>query len=81
MATKKIEILNRVPPGDRWAPLSKDGTSVPVLESLTEALEYIFQKEGYKEFHLSPFQGKIYAVVDAEDAPPPIKKYNIYGDR
>jgi hypothetical protein len=79
MATKKIEILNRVPPGDHWSPVGI--SKPPVLDSLTEALEYIFQKEGYKEFHLSPFQGKIYAVVDAEDAPPPIKKYNIYGDR
>jgi hypothetical protein len=78
MATEKIEVLNRVPPGDRWAPI---GTNPPVLDSLTEALEYVFQKEGYKEFHLSPFQGKVYAVVETEDKPTPIKRYNIYGDR
>ena len=79
MATQKIEILNRVPPGDRWSPVGSSNT--PILESLTEALEYIFQENGYKEFHLSPFQGKIYAVVEAEDVPTPPKKYNIYGDR
>jgi hypothetical protein len=78
MATKKIEILNRVPPGDRWSPA---GANTPILESLTEALEYIYQENGYKEFHLSPFQGKVYAVFEAEDTPLPPKKYNIYGDR
>ena len=78
MATQKIEILNRVPPGDRWSPA---GANTPVLESLTEALEYIFQEKGYKEFHLSPFQGKVYAVVETEDVPTPPKRYNIYGDR
>jgi hypothetical protein len=78
MATEKIEILNRVPPGDHWSPVGV--SKPPVLDSLTEALEYIYQEKGYKEFHLSPFQGKIYAVVEAEDKPTPIKKYNIYGD-
>jgi hypothetical protein len=78
MATEKIEILNRIAPGDRWSPV---GTiNAPILESLTEALEYIYQEKGYKEFHLSPFQGKIYAVVETEDKPTPIKRYNIYGD-
>ncbi len=81
MATEKIEILNRVPPGDRWAPINETGNTVPVLESLTEALEYIYQEKRYREFHLSPFQGKVYAVIETEDKPTPIKKYNIYGDR
>ena len=37
----KVKVAKRVPPGDRWTPL--DNSSV-VLESLTDVLEYVYQK-------------------------------------
>ena len=36
----KTKVAKRVPPGDRWAPLSN--TTV-ILDSLTDVLEFIYQ--------------------------------------
>ena len=75
-------ILKRVPPGDRWEDaVDKSDT----FDSLTEGLEYAFQKSGGKstEFHLSAFKGEIYSVHEEEipDAPPPPKpRYSMYGE-
>jgi len=84
MAIKEVKtlVLKRVPPGDQWQ--SVDGQS-PVFESLTDGLEYSFQKSGGKdtEFHLSAFKGEIYSVHTEEqpDAPPPPKpRYSMYGE-
>ena len=56
MAIKEIKtlVLKRVPPGDQWQDVN--GQS-PIFESLTDGLEYSFQKSGGKdtEFHLSAF--------------------------
>ena len=56
-----------------------------VFESLTDGLEYSFQKSGGKdtEFHLSAFKGEIYSVhtIEEPDAPPPPKpRYTMYGE-
>ena len=84
MAIKEIKtlVLKRVPPGDQWQDVN--GQS-PIFESLTDGLEYSFQKSGGKdtEFHLSAFKGEIYAVHQEEqpDAPPPPKpRYSVYGE-
>lgn len=80
--TKEIKnlVLTRVPPGDRWtSAIEKSDT----FDSLTEGLEYVFQKTGMTEFHLSSFAGKIYVVekVEKELPPPPApKKYSLYGE-
>jgi hypothetical protein len=73
MATKEVKqlVLERVPPGDQWTDPEVDSGVFP---SLTDGLEYAFQKSGGKstEFHLSSFKGEIYSVVQEEepDAPP-----------
>jgi len=84
MAIKEVKtlVLKRVPPGDQWQ--DADGQSA-VFESLTDGLEFSFQKSGGKntEFHLSAFKGEIYAVHKEEepDAPPPPKpRYSMYGE-
>ena len=84
MATKEVKtlVLKRVPPGDQWT--DANGVS-DVFESLTDGLEYSFQKSGGKdtEFHLSAFKGEIYSVhtIEEPDAPPPPKpRYTIYGE-
>ena len=84
MATKEVKtlVLKRVPPGDQWT--DANGVS-DVFESLTDGLEYSFQKSGGKdtEFHLSAFKGDIYSVhtIEEPDAPPPPKpRYTMYGE-
>ena len=84
MATKEVKtvVLKRVPPGDQWT--DANGVS-DVFESLTDGLEYSFQKSGGKdtEFHLSAFKGEIYSVhtIEEPDAPPPPKpRYTMYGE-
>ena len=84
MATKEVKtlVLKRVPPGDQWT--DANGPS-DVFESLTDGLEYSFQKSNGKdtEFHLSAFKGEIYSVHTEElpDAPPPPKpRYTMYGE-
>lgn len=74
---KRNLVLRRVPPGDRWEDANESSS---VLESLTDALEYMFQKTGNREYHLSALDGKIYAVEEVEVAPPPITKYSLYGE-
>jgi len=58
MATeeKKQLVLKRVPPGDQWTDANQTSDVFP---SLTDGLEYTFQKSGGKltEFHLSCVQG------------------------
>ena len=84
MATKEVKtlVLKRVPPGDQWT--DANGVS-DVFESLTDGLEYSFQKSGGKdtEFHLSAFKVEIYSVhtIEEPDAPPPPKpRYTMYGE-
>ncbi len=84
MATeeKKQLVLKRVPPGDQWTDANQTSDVFP---SLTDGLEYTFQKSGGKltEFHLSSFRGEIYSVTteDVPDAPPPPKpRYSMYGE-
>ena len=84
METKegKQLVLKRVPPGDQWTDPEVDSGVFP---SLTDGLEYAFQKSGCKstEFHLSSFKGEIFSVHTEEepDAPPPPKpRYSMYGE-
>ena len=80
--TKKQLVLKRVPPGDQWTDAIDESD---VFESLTDGLEYIFQKSNGQltEFHLSAFKGEIFAVhsIEEPDAPPPPKpRYTMYGE-
>ena len=79
---KKQLVLKRVPPGDQWTDANQTSDVFP---SLTDGLEYTFQKSGGKltEFHLSAFKGEIFSVHTEEqpDAPPPPKpRYSMYGE-
>ena len=77
----KTLVLTRVPPGDRWTDAVTPGE---VFESLTDGLEYVFQKSNGKitEFHLSAFKGQIYSVQDIEvpDPEPITKRWTLYGE-
>ena len=83
VTTKRIEVLRRVPPGDRWSPV--DDPNV-VFESLTKGLEHIFQSTGNREFHLSPLEGFIYTVEEVEkeeipEEPKQPEKFDLYGEK
>lgn len=76
---KNVLIARRVPPGDRWT-LVDDATNT-VHNSLTETLEAYFQKvQKPYEFRLAPLKGELYIITTEEVAPPPPKRFNIYGD-
>ena len=75
----KVKVAKRVPPGDRWTPL--DNTSV-VLDSLTDVLEYIYQKNGNTQFYMDAREGFTYVIQQEEKViePEPQKTYSLYGE-
>ena len=74
----KEVVLRRVPPGDRWTPV---GNSTIVLDSLTDGLEYHFQKTGQTEFFLSAKKGTVEVIYQQEViVEKPIQKYSLYGE-
>jgi hypothetical protein len=75
----KVKVAKRVPPGDRWSPL--DNTSV-VLDSLTDVLEYIYQKNGNTQFYMDAREGFTYVIQKEEKViePEPQKTYSLYGE-
>lgn len=75
----KVKVAKRVPPGDRWTPL--DNTSV-ILESLTDVLEYVYQKNGNTQFYMDAREGFTYVIQQEEKViePEPQKTYSLYGE-
>ena len=75
---KRDVVLRRVPPGDRWSPVDSPST---LLESLTDGLEYHFQKTGQTEFFLSARRGTVEVIYKEEvKVEKPITKYSLYGE-
>jgi hypothetical protein len=75
----KTQVAKRIPPGDRWSPL--DNTTV-LLESLTDVLEYVYQKNGHTQFYMDAREGFVY-VIDTEEKivePEPTKTWSLYGE-
>lgn len=75
-------VLKRLPPGDRWTPLDNDQ---PILSSLTEGIEWVFQNESSKptDYVLKAAEGKVYIYSEEEipePEPPQPKTYNLYGE-
>ena len=75
----KVKVAKRVPPGDRWTPL--DNSSL-VLDSLTDVLEYIYQKNGNTQFYMDAREGFTYVIKQEEKViePEPQKSYSLYGE-
>lgn len=75
----KVRVAKRVPPGDRWSPIDN---STLVVDSLTDVLEYVFQKQGNTQFYMDARDGYVY-IVDTEQKivePEPDKKWSLYGE-
>ena len=75
----KVKVAKRVPPGDRLTPL--DNSSL-VLDSLTDVLEYIYQKNGNTQFYMDAREGFTYVIKQEEKViePEPQKSYSLYGE-
>ena len=50
----KVKVAKRVPPGDRWSPLDNETV---ILDSLTDVLEYVYQKKGITQFYMDAREG------------------------
>jgi hypothetical protein len=74
----KKEIFKRVPPGDRWVELNGDPNKI--FDSLTEALEYYFQKTKTRQYYIDAGLGYIYKIDEVEDPIEPPKMFSLYGD-
>ena len=75
----KTKVAKRVPPGDKWQPLDNPQVT---LQSLTEVLEYVYQKTGNTQFYMDAREGFTY-IVDTEERiiqPEPEKKWSLYGE-
>ena len=83
MAEKDIklkQVLKRFPPGDRWTPAEAEK---PVFSSLTEGIEWIFQKTQARDYLIKAAEGKVFIYSEqeiAEPEPEPIKTFNLYGE-
>lgn len=75
----KVSVAKRVPPGDRWSPLDNDTL---ILESLTDVLEYVYQKTGNTQFFMDAKKGITYIIeTEEKELPPPIvKRYSLYDE-
>lgn len=74
----KTPIFKRVPPGDRW--LEIDGDQNRIFPTLTEALEFYFQKTKGRQYFVDAIGGTISIVSDAPEPEPEIQTFSIYGD-
>lgn len=71
-------VFKRVAPGDRWSDISSPDV---ILPTLTEALEYHFQKTGETEFFLSARNGTVEVMKVTETVvEKPVQKYSLYGE-
>ncbi len=74
----KHPVLKRCPPGDRWQ--SQDGKS-PIMDSLTDALEWMYQKTGITEYFISARRGIVEVVEEKMvEIEKPIRKFSIYDE-
>jgi hypothetical protein len=75
----KTVVLKRTPPGDRWVSVSYPSDTV--FQSLTDALEYHYQKSGETEYFISARNGTVEVVGEKEvKVEKPITKYSLYGE-
>jgi|TARA_A200000159_G_scaffold58360_1_gene53846 hypothetical protein len=75
----KVKVAKRVPPGDRWSPLDNETV---ILDSLTDVLEYVYQKQGVTQFFMDAKEGFTYIIQQEEKViePEPTKTWSLYGE-
>ena len=76
---QKIQVLKRVPPGDRWVFANAKTTAVSVYPSLTDALEAWYQTNGDTQFFMDARRGTV-EIIKQEEIEKPTKKFSLYGE-
>ena len=74
------QVLKRFPPGDRWTPVDAEQ---PILSSLTEGIEWVFQQTKETNYVIKAAEGKVFTYQEFEITPPepePPQTFNIYGE-
>jgi len=74
----KQEIFKRLPPGDRWVEIGLEDARV--YPTLTETLEYYFQKTSNRQYYIDAGAGLLYKVIQEADPVIPERQFSIYGD-
>jgi len=76
----KTKVAKRLPPGDRWCPF--DNTTL-TLDSLTDCLEYLYQKSGNTQFFMDAREGMVYVIHTEEQKieVKPEKRWSLYGEQ
>ena len=74
---QKVQILKRVPPGDRW--VFANGKNSAVYPSLTDALESWYQTNGDTQFYMDARRGTV-EIIKQEEVEKPVKTFSLYGE-
>ena len=74
---QKIQVLKRVPPGDRW--VFADLKNSAVYPSLTDALEAWYQTNGDTQFFMDARKGTV-EIIKQQEVEKPTKKFSLYGE-
>jgi hypothetical protein len=74
---QKVEVLKRVPPGDRW--VMSSGKNSTIYSSLTDALEAWYQSWGDTQFFMDARKGTV-EIVKQLEVEKPTKKFSLYGE-
>lgn len=74
---QRVQVLKRVPPGDRW--VMADGKNSSVYPSLTDALEAWYQFRGDTQFFMDARKGTV-EIIKQEEVEKPTKKFSLYGE-
>lgn len=76
---RKETVLERVPPGDKWTPVSDNYDNI--LHSLTDALEFWYQETGETKFYMDARKGIVQTVKEETvTVKPKVKSYSLYGE-
>jgi hypothetical protein len=75
---KKVVVLERYPPGDRWV-IPPD--TLTVFNTLTEGLDEYFQRTGETQYFISAKEGTVSVILKEEvKIEKPVQKYSLYGE-
>lgn len=75
---QRLQVLERVPPGDRWV-MSGGNKAAVIYPSLTDALEAWYQFKGDTQFFMDARKGTV-EIIKQEEVEKPTKKFSLYGE-
>ena len=76
-------VLVRIPPGDNWEYEKQtiEGVKVSVYNSLTDALNAVFESTGITDFYVEARKGTVSIQSKEGELTVKSKSFNIYGDK